>query len=116
MTPIRQADLNALGINRHLSLVVTHCPQKYQDIGIPGLWTVQGILKLWLVLYHGDADTITGNQLWASMELHTLELSLPGHLLHQNYPLFSNLATPSWLKHFWEFCFENDLKVEPSTP
>ena len=116
MTPIRQAAIPALGINRHLSLVVAHGPQKYQGLGIPDLWTVQGIMKLWLALQHGDANTITGHQLRASMELHTLELGLPGQLLRQNYTLLHKLTTTSWIKHLWEFCSETNIQVESSTP
>jgi hypothetical protein len=99
MQPIRAAALPSLGINRHLPLEVVHGPQLFQGVGIPNLWTVQGILKLWLALQHGDAPTITGHQLRASMELHTLELGLPGQLLKQDYQRFGHLATISWLKH-----------------
>jgi hypothetical protein len=94
MKPIRAAGEPALGINRHLTLVVAHGPKRYQGVGIPDLWTVQGILKLWLALQHGDAPTITGHQLRASMELHTIEIGLPGQLLHQDYKKFGKLAIP----------------------
>jgi hypothetical protein len=50
------------------------------------LWTVQGTLKLWLALRHGDAPTITGNQVRASMELQTIKIGLSGHLLQQDQP------------------------------
>jgi hypothetical protein len=116
MKPIRAAVLPALGINRHLSLVVAHAPQLYQGVGIPDLWTVQGILKLWIAIQHGDAPTITGNQLRASMELHTMEIGLPGHLLSQKYDVFSHLATTSWLKHLWEFCADSNIQVSTTTP
>jgi hypothetical protein len=116
MQPIRAAALSALGINRHLSLVVVHGPQRYQGVGIPELWTVQGILKLWIAIHHGDADTITGHQLRASMELHTIELGLPGNLLRQDYDTFGHLLTKSWLKHLWEFCSDSNIQIETSTP
>ncbi len=66
MKPIRAAALPVLGINHHLPLNVVHGPQQYQGLGIPDLWTVQGIMKLWLALNHGDAPTIIGHQLRAS--------------------------------------------------
>jgi hypothetical protein len=47
---------------------------------------------------------ITGHQLRASMELHTIELSLPGLVVQQEFKTFGQLATKSWLKHLWEFC------------
>jgi hypothetical protein len=116
MSPIRQAALPALGINRHLPLDVVHGPLLFQGVGIPDLWTLQGICKLWLALYHGDAPTITGHQLRASMELHTLEIGLPGHLLQQDYQIFGTLATTSWLKHLWEFCDGSNIQVTSTTP
>ena len=63
MRPIRTAVLPALGINRHLTKTIAHGPQRYQGIGIPDLWTIQGILKLWLAIQHGDATNITGHNL-----------------------------------------------------
>jgi hypothetical protein len=117
MKPIRAAALAALGINRHLTRTAVHGPQQYQGVGVPDLWTVQGILKLWLATQHGDAPTITGNQLRASMELHTMEIGLPGHLLQQqNYQIYGQLATTSWLKHLWDFCDDSNLQMTSTTP
>jgi hypothetical protein len=78
MKPIRAAGLPALGINHHLTLEVVHGPKQYQGVGITDCWTIQGILKFWLALQHGDAPTITGHQLRAWMELHTIKIGLPG--------------------------------------
>jgi hypothetical protein len=94
MKPIRSAALSALGNNRHLSLVVVHGPQLYQGMGIPHLWTVQGILKLWIALQHSDAPIITGHQLRASMELHTLEIRLPGNLLQHLRNTLAEMGHP----------------------
>jgi hypothetical protein len=116
MKPIRSAALPALGLNHHLPLDVVHGPQRYQGVGIPDLWTVQGILKLWLALQHGDAPTITGHQLRASMELHTIELGLPGQMLQQDFKIFGHLATTSWLRHLWEFCDNSNIQLTSTTP
>jgi hypothetical protein len=116
MRPIRAAALPAIGINRHLTLTIAHGPQCYQGVGIPDLWTVQGILKLWVALKHGDAPTITGNQLRASMELHTIEIGLPGHLTQQEFSVYGHLSTKSWLTHLWEFCDDSDIQITSTTP
>jgi hypothetical protein len=76
----------------------------------------QGILKLWLALQHGDAPTITGHQLRASMELHTIEIGLPGQMLQQDFKIFRQLATISWLKHLWEFCNDSNIQSTSTTP
>jgi hypothetical protein len=115
--PIRAAALPASEINRHLSLTIVHGPKQYQGVGILDLWTVQGIVKLWLALQHGDAPTITGNQLRASMELHTLEIGLPGQLLQQDFQTYQQMATISWLKHSWEFLFaDSNIQLKATTP
>jgi hypothetical protein len=80
------------------------------------LWTIQGILKFWLALQHGGAPTITGHQLRASMELHTIESGLPGQLFHQDYKIFGQLATNSWLQHLWEFCDDSNFQLNSTTP
>jgi hypothetical protein len=95
MKPIQAAVLPALGINRHLTLEAVYGPKRYQGVGIPVLWTIQAILKFWLALQHGDAPTINGQQLLASMELHTIESRFPGQLFHQDYKIFGQLATNS---------------------
>lgn len=116
MKPIRAAALPALGINRHLTLTVVHAPKRYLGVGIPDLWTLQGILKLWLALNHGDAPTITGHQLRASMELHTIEIGLPGNLLQQDFQIYGHLSTDSWLTHLWEFGASSNLQLQSTTP
>ncbi len=84
MVPILDAALPALGVNRHLTRTVVHAPKKYQGLGIPELWTTQGILKLWIAIAHGDANTITGCALRAVLSLHTNELGLPDSFLKHN--------------------------------
>jgi hypothetical protein len=116
MKLIRAAGLPALGINCHLTMEVVHGPKQYQGVGITDLLTIQGILKFWLALQHGDAPTITGRQLRASMELHTIEIGLPGQLFHQDYKIFGQLATNSWLQHLWEFSNDSNFQLTSTAP
>ena len=116
MQPIMDAGLPALGINRHISRTIAYGPRRYQGLGIPDLWTLQGILKLWLAVAHGDAPTITGCSLRAVLSLHMVELGLPGSFFTYNYDIFSHLATTSWLKQLWDFCRQTDISLVPSTP
>ena len=109
MQPIIDAGLPALGFNRRMPSAVVFGPRCYQGIGIPDLWTLQGILQLWLAVAHGDAPTITGCSLRAVLSLHTLELGLPGSFLQQDYAKFEHLASDSWLKHLLYLCSEIDI-------
>ena len=116
MQPILDAGLPALGFNRRMTSAVVFGPRRYQGIGIPELWVLQGILKLKLAVTHGDAPTITGCSLRAVLSLHTIELGLPGSFLQQDYTTFGHLASDSWLKHLWYFCSKTNIRLEPSTP
>ena len=116
MKPILDAGLPALGLKRHMPRIVVHGPKRYQGISIPDLWMIQGILKLWLAIAHGDANTITGCSIRALISLHMIELGLPGSFLKQDFLKFGHLATNSWLKHLWNFCTTCNLHLEPSTP
>ena len=69
MQPILDAGLPALGLNRHMPHIVVYGPKRYQGVGIPDLWMLQGILKLWLAIAHGDANTITGCSIRALLSL-----------------------------------------------
>jgi hypothetical protein len=50
------------------------------------------------------------------MELHTIEIGLPGQLFYQDYKIFGQLATNSWLQHFWEFCYDSNFQLTSTTP
>ena len=50
------------------------------------------------------------------MELHIIEIGLPGQLLHQDYKIFGPLATNSWLQHVQEFCDDSNLQLTSTTP
>ena len=93
MKPILDAGLSALGLSRTMNRDVVYGPRQYQEVGIPDLWLLQGILKLWITLAHGDAKTITGNSLRAILALHTIELGLPGFFLLHDYDTYGHLAT-----------------------
>jgi hypothetical protein len=116
MTPILNAALPALGYNRKMPSSVVFGPRRFQGVGIPELWTLQGVLKLWLAVAHGDAPTITGCSLRALLALHTIELGMPGTFLQQDFEQFGHLASTSWLKHLWGFCSETNIRLEPSSP
>ena len=116
MKPLLDASLGALGLNRKMTRAVVYGPKRYQGVGIPDLWTLQGILKLWLAIAHGDAPSITGCTLRSVLALHTIELGLPGTFFQQDYATFGHLATQSWLKHLWEFCTTTNIHLVSSSP
>ena len=89
MKPILDAGLSALGFNCKMTRAVVYGPRRFQGVGIPNLWILQGILKLRLALAHGDAPTITGCSLRSVLALHTIELGLPGPFFNKTMQLLA---------------------------
>ncbi len=116
MKPILDAGLAALGISRTMNSDVVYGPRRYQGVGIPDLWLLQGILKLWITVAHGDTATVTGSSLRAVLALHTNELGLLGSFLLHDYDKYSHLATNTWLKNLWHFCHQSNIQLKPSSP
>jgi hypothetical protein len=50
------------------------------------------------------------------MELHTIEIGLPGNLLEQDFHIYGHLSTNSWLTHLWEFCTDSNIQEKSTTP
>jgi hypothetical protein len=95
---------------------VVYGPKRYQGVGIPNLWTLQGVLKLWLAIAHGDIPPITGCSLQTGLALHTIELGLPRKFFQQDYSKYGHLAMQSWLKHLWEFCVSTGIRLVSTSP
>jgi hypothetical protein len=115
MKLIFDSGLSALGISQTMNRDTVYGPHRFQGVGVPDLWMLQGILKLWITIAHGDANTITGSSLRAILALHTIELELLGSFLSHDYNKYSHLATNTWLKHLWHFCHKSNIQLEPST-
>ena len=90
--------------------------RKHHGLGIPHLWTTQGIEKLWAIFRHGDADTIPGHQIRCSLECAMVETGIPAHLLTHAYQDFHHLCTPSWISSIWEFVDHFKLSLYDNLP
>ena len=92
-------------------------PRKYHGLGIPHLWTTQGLDKLAAILRHGNLSSIPGHQIRCSYEFAQLETGLPGNLFTYSYKDFSPLLTPCWLASLWEFVDHSGIRLtDPFTP
>eukprot|EP00957_Ditylum_brightwellii_P023769 1793986-Ditylum_brightwellii.AAC.1 len=65
---------------------------------------------------HGKAETITGKQLRANIELHKVKLGTRTLLFSTDYNTFHPCATFTWLKCTWEFSWKHGIRLEEETP
>lgn len=116
MTTLLKAALPKLHIAMAFPKLARFGPRRYHGLGIPHLWTTQGIEKIWAILRHGDDKTIPGYQLRCSLELHQLELGIPGQLFSYCYKDIGHLATPSWITSLWEFISARGFSLSDPQP
>jgi hypothetical protein len=74
MAPILQGGLPTSGIVRTLPHTLVYGTTRYQGLGLPSLYTEQGISHITKLLQHGAKDNITGQLLRSSLEALQLEL------------------------------------------
>ncbi len=94
MTPTLQAGLPCSGIVRTFPRALEYGPIEYQGLGIPNLYTSQGISHIERIPKYSCLDVdITGQLIRASVEQLKLEIGCNGPVLSLPYADFAKLAT-----------------------
>jgi hypothetical protein len=88
MAPILSSGLPALGICRNFPRDVTYAPVKFQGIGLHNPFVTMGLQCLTTVVQAGQASSITGRLLQASIEASKLEIGLGTSLFQSNFRNF----------------------------
>jgi hypothetical protein len=117
MAPILQAGLHCSGIVRTFPGALVYGPIQQQGLGIPNLYTSQGIAHIKRILkYSPIEEDITGQLIRASMEQLKLEIGCNGPTLSLPYSVFAGLATKSWFQQTWQFMDEHQIRIEDTCP
>jgi hypothetical protein len=116
MTPIIQAGLPCSGIVRTFPRALVYGPIEYQGLGIPDLYTSQGISHIERILKHSHLDDdITGQFIRASVEQLKLEIGCNGPTLSLPHEDFAKLATNCWIRQTWQFMEAHQIRIEDNT-
>jgi hypothetical protein len=90
---------------------------EYQGLGIPDLYTSQGISHIERILKYSHLDDeITGQLIRASVEQLKLELGCNGPTLSLPYEDFAKLATNCWIRQTWQFMDAHQIRNEDTSP
>ena len=116
MRTLLNAALPRLHIAMSFPNAVRFGPRAHHGLGIPHLWTTQGIDKLWAIFRHGDDDTITGHQIRCSLECAMLESGIPHNLLSWSYKDLHQLCAKSWISSLWEFVQSFQFSLSDNVP
>jgi hypothetical protein len=115
MAPVLQRGLSSSGICRNMAHDVVYVPLEFQGFGLNFPYTTQGIDHIEVLIQHGQANTITGQLIRASLEEAKLEVGLGGGLFMQDFKKFGKLATPGWITHTWDFLHKYSMTAEDTT-
>jgi hypothetical protein len=116
MAPILSRGLPACGICRNFPRDVTYAPSKFQGIGLKNPFITMGLARLAALVQEGQAPSIMGQLIRASIEATKLELGLGTSLFLTDYKQFGKLVTDCWISHSWKFFSDFDINLPECTP
>ena len=116
LVPILRAGLPKSGISKSFPNLMRFCPLLYQGLDIMHPYDEQQLEHLAVLIDHSNRATMTGNLLDVLYQGLQVELGLPGQLLQQDFDSLQHLATPSWMKSLWGYCFTKGVQVRAPTP
>ena len=112
--------LPLLGINRNIRRRWRTIPHTFGGAGLFDLQVEQTIGWINIFLQHYGLDSTLARKFRASLEALQLELGCCGCPLDVNFTRFGHLATPCWMKSFWErlshYNFVLQVKYPSLTP
>lgn len=94
--------LPLLGVNRNVRRRWRTIPQAFGGIGLFDITTEQTIGWISMFLQHYGLDSVLARKFCASLEALQLEIGSIGCPLSENFDQLGHLATPCWMKSFWE--------------
>ena len=115
MAPVLLSGLPKAGICRHTPRALIYGDKEHQGLGLHNLYTTMGINRIQAFMDHIWHKTVTGDLMRISLESLKLELGIEGSLFECDYELYGHLATDSWMKHVWEFAYNNSIKINENT-
>ena len=105
-----------LGVNRNIRRQWRTIPQTFGGVGLFNISIEQTIGWINMFLQHYGMDSTLGGKFRASMEALQLEIGCLGCPLESNYDRYGLLATPCWMKSFWERLSHYDFKLHVRYP
>lgn len=117
MTPILNAFLPALGINRKFKRDVLYGPLEFQGLNIQNPFLTQGIHHITDIVDHSWQQTPTGAFIATSLEHLRLELGQNIPILETAMDTYSPyLLNESWIVAAWKFMSNHHVKIKDHTP
>ena len=111
MAPAKTEILHGLQICDKFPLVLLFGPKSKLGLGLPHLYTLQGILHLEDLLYPTSHATLTGDSYRSTLEQLMVNIGYGTDLFQVPYDLLGKLMPYTWMTHLWEFVYCNAIQI-----
>jgi hypothetical protein len=115
---LTRAALPALGFPASSPHAIAQAPPEVLGLGIPAIWTFQGIDHIAAILRHGDssANNVTGCILRDVMATLRIQLGFPGTIFDHPYKRFTLCTTTTYFHTPWKFCSDHAFIIQDNQP
>ena len=115
MSPLLTRALPRMGMCSRIRRLVLHIPKAMGGLGIPDLWTLQGMDHIKAILDHGGTGSATGTLLQNSLENHILHMGTSHDICRLPRPMYKYMED-TWLKHTFMFMNTNKIYIKHTLP
>ena len=112
MVPAYKAALPKMGCNRNLPRVYRYAPIEVQGLGLPHIYTMQGVAHIKTVLGKMSKDHRTTTLLIAQLEYLALEMGNMNNIFSLDYATWKPFTSNTWMTSTWEFCSKYHIYLD----
>ena len=107
MKTVYSAILPKIGTVKTLPLAYQYGPIKYQGLGFPNLYTLQGTELIKMMMMHGGQQTQIGDCIMCALEGHQIKCGLTTPLFELDFDKYGILVSDSIVKTLWAFTWKH---------
>ena len=111
MAPAKTQILHGLQICDKFPLVLLFGPKSKLGLGLPHLYTLQGIMHLEDLIHHTSQGTLTGDLYRSTLEQLLINIGYGSDLFSAPYEILGKLMPYTWMTHLWEFLDSNGIQL-----
>ena len=115
MSPLLTRALPKMGMCSRMRRLVIHIPKSMGGLGIPDLWTLQGIDHVKAILDHGGRGNATGQLIQNSFENHIIHIGTSLDICRLPRPMYKHMEE-SWIKQTLLFMNTNHIRITHDLP
>ena len=112
MAPAKVQILHGLQICSNFPLVLLFGPKSKLGVGLPHLYSLQGILHIEDLLHHTSQGTLTGELYRSTLEQLIINIGYGSDLFAAPFAKLGALMPYTWMTHLWEFLDRYGLRIQ----